>query len=202
MARWSAATRFALGLAGTVGVAHAGDPPDVAPDVVLDVRAEQPVTLWNRPAATSTDFRPVCVAPCVVRLTAGEYRLGLSVDAGSPVPAGKLTLANSATITASYQSRQLDRVAGFALTATSAILGPYLLATSFRKSVPCPAESKCADTTIDEARFVSAFGLIVVGLPVGIILLARRDRATVSLGPGVGGGLRPVWEGMSVKATF
>ena len=202
MARWSAVSRFALGLAGSVGVAHAGDPPDVAPDVVLDVRAEQPVTLWNRSAATSTDFRPLCVAPCVVRLPAGEHRLGLSVEGGGPVPAGKLTLVNGATITASYQSRQLHRVAGFVLAATSAILGPYLLATSFGKSAPCPAQYKCADTTIDEWRFVPAFGLIVVGLPVGIMLLAKRDRATVSLGPGVGGGLGPVWQGMSVKATF
>ena len=103
-------------------------------------------------------------------------------------------------MTGTYQSRSTMRGVGFVLLLTSAILGPYLLATSFGKPIPCPG-AKCADTGIDSARFLPAFGLLVAGLPVGIILLTKRDQASISVSPGVTA-TTTSWQGLTLRAVF
>jgi hypothetical protein len=170
-------------------------------ETVIDFRGDPSVTLWSRPRGAAGEFRPLCVAPCTARLPPGAHALALSHDDGSPRDADTVVAGGYTTMTGAYESRGLLRAGGLALGLTSLLLGAYLLATSVQP-IACPHNVNCADAGPDPAHILPAFGLLVAGVPIGIVLLTKRDRATISVAPGASTTAQPTWQGLSVRATF
>lgn len=129
-------------------------------------------------------FLAVCVAPCALRVPAGNYSLGLARNQGQPVPvANPLIVDHDTTVVGHYQSNRWRRGLGISALVVSTLVGALLLAAAVVPSQN--GSATCADYCGEPAPsstnlLIGGITTFAVGITSGILLLATgRDTATM-----------------------
>lgn len=117
-------------------------------------------------------FELLCTAPCARTLEARDHQLGLGIDGGLPVPAGRVSLRTSTRVVVSYDSNASQRAVGAAV-ALGSLLG--------LPTVGLMTVAFAADETLRVAGFVSGLVGAMIGGLVGLIIAATgSDAATAA----------------------
>lgn len=199
-ARWSAWLAYTLGLA----LVGAGCAPGsgsswepMSPDtsavpsggggegtaLVKFTSDDADVTLYvKRVDAASSDsrFREVCSAPCEQRLATGRYRVALSKGSRRRVEVWHtIDLDGPTVLKGEYEDGRGFRVAG-GVVAGGGLLAGLVLAMS--KEETCDLDDYCSDSHPYVGR---GFQVALASVGVGLLLIAHRDQAKLTVSPGV-----------------
>ncbi len=177
-------------------------PPPQAPSAPeLAFRAEGPeateVTLYRVTGSASgtivgngivahieaRGFQSLCTAPCLPTLAPGTYDLALSHGGGRPVLANRVVIGDdSATLYGTYTSRSGLRLGGVIGGTVGLAVGLGLtVAATAAPNMTC--ETCSSNTNLPELAVGAA--LASASLFVGVILVTRRDVATLRISPGM-----------------
>jgi len=192
------ATEGGLGLVGT---APLPTPPSTGDS---DVRFESPepglevyvqewssvATVGNWRSFTIDSYSKLCSTPCTARLKPGSHRFAVATTSGKPVPVDEaVNLGSGDYARVEYQSYSGMRVAGWLVLVGGVIGGTVLMVTSLT-SEPCPQvppgeiDTCVSQPTIKTGQLVAGGALALGGTLVGMLLILKKDEASLRVGGG------------------
>lgn len=176
------------------------------PDITYHVRSTEGVVTTSHGSGVVLGYSRLCTAPCSAQLPVGSYTLGLSRGDRGVVEADPVTIRGPSTLEATYRSRQGTRTGGWFVVLGGGVIGALLIATSSTSRSACVSGFCTEVSEIDTTKLLLGFTTIAAATAIGVVMITRRDIATISVSPGIAGVAREGrvagLEGLTLRATF
>ncbi len=125
-------------------------------------------------------YELICDAPCEASVAIGDYALGLSLDDGAPVVAKPMaSLTRRSMVQGRYIDRSKMRKAGWWVFGGGFIAGVVIMLTG----LDYDTDNNQIDSVQSGALFGTGMALMGASIIVGVPMLTRKDRATITVRP-------------------